>query len=97
LSLDYQMDRSIKISLQGAREKLKLSVDDVAKQINIEVVELKYYEDNTEDTPCSIIVKLCRIYNIISAEQIMQNNHTGKKRYLDSCPRIAHNNNFFDT
>lgn len=67
------------ISFREAREKKRMSLKEVADKIGVSVYELKEYEVSAGKTPCSVVVKLCRLYMIKSAEQI-----------VDPSPQHAH-------
>ncbi|REK69363.1 XRE family transcriptional regulator [Paenibacillus paeoniae] len=47
-----------------------IELEFIAKRIGIAVDKLDGYEQNTKTMPCSIAVKLCKVYKIASFDQI---------------------------
>lgn len=57
-------------TFQEFRLKKGISLDLVAKKAGIDVDLLIGYESDSKTMPCSVAVKLCRIYGISSFELV---------------------------
>ncbi|MBF0713547.1 helix-turn-helix transcriptional regulator [Gemella sp. GH3] len=53
-----------KITLKTARMNARLTVEEVAKALDITALSIIRYEENTKKTPIYIFQKLCRLYNV---------------------------------
>lgn len=57
-------------SLRFFREMSGLTISIAAVMLSISVNELERFEANSGDAPCGLIVKICRLYGIPSADHI---------------------------
>lgn len=60
-----------KVSLGALRELNRMTQGDVANRIGIPVSDLQAYEQDSGQAPCGVIVKLCRLYRLPTAEMIL--------------------------
>jgi len=58
-------------TLRYFREKSGYSIEYAALSLSISVEDLRIFEEKSGETPCGVIMRICRLYAIPSADLII--------------------------